>query len=308
MQKSRTLQRWVAACGTRGRGLMEQKVHTLKSGGRLHYLDTGSGDVLLFVHGIWVNHHLWKGVMDALPGGFRCIAPDWPLGSQPEAFPRGADLSPHGVADMVCEFMEALDLQDVTLVGNDSGGGVCQLLITSENPAAARVGRLVLTNSDVFDQFPPKAFQPIRHFARLAPWLASPLLGRLMSYNDYEMFFGEAFYGATCSNPVPGDLRERIVGPCVRNAVVRRASLDFLVGCKPEIMLAATRKFADFRAPVLLVWGNEDTLFPLQLAQNLIHEFPDARLVEVPEASLFLPLDAPARVATEIAAFVGGDD
>ena len=282
---------------------MERKVRTLKSGGRLHYLDTGSGDVLLFVHGIWANHHLWEGVIDALPGGFRGIAPDWPLGSQPEAFPRDADLSPEGVVDMVCEFMEALDLQDVTLVGNDSGGGICQLLVTSEHLAAARVGRLVLTNSDVFDQFPPKAFQPMQKFARLAPWLASPLLGRLMSRNDYA-----AFFGATCSNPVPGDLKERIVGPFARNAAVRRASLDFLAGCKPEMMLAATRKLAGFRAPVLLVWGNEDKLFPLQLAQDLTREFPDARLVEVPGANVFLPLDAPARVAAEIAAFVGGDD
>ena len=225
---------------------MGHKVHTLKSGGRLHYLDTGAGDVLLFVHGIWVNHHLWTGVIDALPGGFRCVAPDWPLGSQPEAFPRDADLSPQGVADMVCEFIEALDLQDVTLVGNDTGGGICQLLITSEHPAAARVGRLVLTNSDVLDQFPPAAFRPIWNFARLAPWLASPVLGRRMSRNDYAEFFGVA-----CSNPVPSDLKERILGPFTRHAAMRRASLDFLAGCKPAMMLDATGKFGGFEAPVL---------------------------------------------------------
>ena len=280
---------------------MERNIHTLKSGGRLHYLDRGSGDVVLFIHGIWTNHFLWEGVIDALPDTFRSIAPDWPLGSQPEPFPRNADLSPRGIVNMVCEFMEALDLQDVTLVGNDSGGGICQLLITSENPAATRVGRLVLTNSDVFDQFPPKAFQSIQNLARWAPWLVSPLVGHLMSRNDYA-----AFFDSTCSNPVPGDLKERILGPFKRNGAARRASLDFLVGCEPAMMLEATRKFAAFRAPVLLVWGNEDTLFPLQLAQDLTRKFPDARLVEVPGANVFVPLDAPERVAAEIAAFVRG--
>ena len=170
---------------------MERNIHTLRSGGRLHYLDRGSGDVVLFIHGIWTNHFLWEGVIDALPDTFRGIAPDWPLGSQPEPFPRNADLSPRGIVDMVCEFMEALDL---------------------------------------------------------------------------------------------------------------------LVGCEPAMMLEATRKFAGFRAPVLLVWGTEDKLFPLQLAQDLTREFPDVRLVEVPGANVFLPLDAPYKVAVEIATFVRGRD
>ena len=161
----------------------------------------------------------------------------------------------------------------------------------------------MLTNSDVFDQFPPKAFQPIQNLARWAPGLVSPLVGYLMSRNDYA-----AFFGATCSNPVPGDLKERILGPFKRNDMARRASLDFLVGCEPGMMLEATRKFAAFRGPVLLVWGTEDKLFPLQLAEDLTREFPDARLVEVPGANVFLPLDAPYKVAVEIATFVRGRD
>ena len=86
---------------------------------------------MLFVHGIWANHVLWEQVIAALPDDVRAIAPDWPLGSQPEAFPASADLSPEGQVGVICEFLEALDLRDVTLVGNDSGGGLCQLLITT---------------------------------------------------------------------------------------------------------------------------------------------------------------------------------
>ena len=145
---------------------MEEKLLTLKSGGRLHYVEKGTGNVVLFVHGIWANHVLWEQVMAALPDTVRAIAPDWPLGSQPEAFPAGADFSPAGLVGVICEFMDALDLQDVTLVGNDSGGGLCQLLITSGHPSVKRVGRLVLTNSDVLDQFPPKGFLPMQRLAK----------------------------------------------------------------------------------------------------------------------------------------------
>jgi pimeloyl-ACP methyl ester carboxylesterase len=262
---------------------MNEKIHTLKSGGKLHYVEKGRGDVVLFVHGIWANHVLWEGVVAALPDTVRAIAPDWPLGSQPEAFPRGTDFSPQGLVEMVCEFIEALDLQDITLVGNDSGGGICQLLITSDHPATKRVGRLVLTNSDVFDQFPPKGFLPMQTVARWAPWVASPLFKRLMHKNDYKMFFD-----MTCAKPVPSETKERILGPFVSNAQARRDSFTFLVGCKPEMMLEATKKFAKFSAPVLLVWGEGDALFPMNLAEDLTNEFPDV----------------PERVAHEIANFI----
>ena len=278
---------------------MEEKVFTCKSGGRLHYVEMGAGDVVLFVHGIWANHVLWEQVMDALPETVRAIAPDWPLGSQPEAFPAGADLSPAGLVELISEFIEALDLRDVTLVGNDSGGGLCQLLITSGNPCVERVGRLVLTNSDVLDQFPPTGFRPMQRLARWVPWIASPLFKRLMQKDDYKRFFD-----ITCSKPVPSEIKDRIMGPFARNAEARRGSLSFLVGCKPEIMLEATRKFPEFAAPVLLIWGEEDRLFPVQLAEDLTTKFRDARLVKVPGANLFVSLDEPERVAHEIAGFI----
>lgn len=278
---------------------MNESVHTLKSGGRLHYVEKGAGEVVLFVHGIWANHVLWEGVVASLPDGIRAIAPDWPLGSQPEAFPAGSDFSPLGMVEMICEFMESLDLQDVTLVGNDSGGGLCQLLITSRNPAVKRVRRLVLTNSDVFDQFPPKGFVPMQRLARWAPWVASPLFKRLLSKDDYKTFFG-----MTCAKPVSSEIKARILGPFVSNAQARRDSFTFLVGCKPGMMLAATQEFSRFEGPVLLLWGEEDTMFPVGLAEDLTREFSEVRLVKIPGASLFLPLDEPERVASEIASFV----
>lgn len=278
---------------------MEEKVLTLQSGARLHYVESGTGPAVLFVHGIWANHVLWESVIAALPSEIRAIAPAWPLGSQPEPFPAGADLSPMGIVAIIAELLEELDLQDVTLVGNDSGGGICQLLITSDHPAKRRVGRLVLTNSDVLDQFPPEGFRGMQTLARHLPWLASPLFSVLLRRADYKMFFD-----MTCSKPVPSATKERILGPFVRNAPARKGSLSFLVGCQPEMMLEATRKFGEFPKPVLLIWGEQDPLFPVALAERLAGHFRDVRLVKVPDASLFIPLDDPDRVASEIAKFV----
>jgi pimeloyl-ACP methyl ester carboxylesterase len=125
--------------------------------GTIHVRDTGdpAGPVIVFVHGLLVDGTLWRKVVPRLEDRFRCIWPDWPLGSHRTPMDPAADLSPRGVAHLIADALEALDLRDVTLVGNDTGGAICQLLVT-ERPE--RVGRLVLTNCDAFDKFPPFPF------------------------------------------------------------------------------------------------------------------------------------------------------
>ncbi len=111
---------------------------------------------VVFVHGILVDNRLWTRVAEGLARqGFRCYLPNWPLGSHTIPVNGGADLSPVGVATMIRDFIDALGLSDVTLVGNDTGGGLCQLLVDA---SPEHVGRLVLTNCDAFDKFPPFPF------------------------------------------------------------------------------------------------------------------------------------------------------
>lgn len=118
--------------------------------GTIHIRDTGAGAPIVFVHGLLVDGTLWRKVVERLEGGFRCIAPDWPLGSHRTPMARDADLSPRGVAHLIADTLEQMGLRDVTLVGNDTGGAICQILVT-ERPQ--RVGRLVLTDCDAFDNF-----------------------------------------------------------------------------------------------------------------------------------------------------------
>ena len=123
--------------------LISEARETRLGGGVIRYRDEGDGPVLLFVHGVLANGTLWRDVVGRLSRRFRCIVPDLPLGGHSVPMESGADLTLPGVARMVADLMEMLDLRDVTLVGNDTGGAICQVVI-SEHPE--RVGRLVLTN------------------------------------------------------------------------------------------------------------------------------------------------------------------
>lgn len=173
-------------CNTIGR--LTKKEITLPAG-RLDFHETGpeKGPVVVFVHGLLVDHTLWSDVPERLAQrGFRCFAPTWPMGSHRTAMNPGTDLSPRGIARIVLAFLEAQDLRDITLVGNDSGGAVCQFLI-DEDPA--RIGRLVLTNCDAFEVFPPAPFDQLVRLCR-HPGIAGTLLQCMRSPKLRKLVFG----------------------------------------------------------------------------------------------------------------------
>src|SRR5215204_5645785 len=132
--------------------------------GRISYREAGEGEPIVFVHGYLVDGRLWDGVVDRLADRFRCIAPDWPIGAHRTAMKPDADLSPPGIASLISSFLVALDLEDVTIVGNDSGGAMSQVLVTQR---PERIGRLVLTNCDTHENFPPGPFKAMPPLAKL---------------------------------------------------------------------------------------------------------------------------------------------
>src|SRR5438034_11121983 len=132
--------------------------------GTVRYSDQGTGPTLIFLHGLLANRLLWGRVIPRLVSHFRCIAPDLPLGAHSHPLHPDANLSPLGVAQLVADFLEALDLHEVTLIGNDTGGAICQLVI-AHHPE--RSTRLVLTNCDAFEHFFPPLLTPFHHAARI---------------------------------------------------------------------------------------------------------------------------------------------
>ena len=133
---------------------MKHEIHL--SQGTIRYREDGTGEPLLFVHGVVVNGGLWRKVVPRLSKDFRCIVPDWPLGAHELPMNPDADLSPPALAQLVVDFMDALGLETVTLVGNDTGGAICQLVMTRRPD---RIGRLVLTSCDAIDNCPPQFFR-----------------------------------------------------------------------------------------------------------------------------------------------------
>jgi pimeloyl-ACP methyl ester carboxylesterase len=262
--------------------------------GRIRYREAGEGKPVVFVHGYLVDGRLWDGVVDSLADRCRCLAPDWPIGAQQIAMKPDADLSPYGIAAIVASFLEALDLNDVTIVGNDSGGAMSQVLVTRH---PERIGRLVLTNCDTHENFPPgifKAMPPIAALPGGMTVLAAPFRIGAAARAAFKPF---------SKKPIPPDLIASWMEPALRDPGVKRDVKKVTVGMNKRYTLEAAEKLRSSELPVLLTWAPGDKFFPLKYAQRLAADTPNARLVEIPDAATFVPLDQPQRLADEIAAF-----
>lgn len=254
---------------------------------------------VVFLHGLLVNGELWTAVADALAvQGIRSYAPDLPLGAHPLALDPGADLSPRGVAQLVLDFLAALELTDVTLVGNDTGGAIAQFVVDTDQK---RIGRLVLTNCDAFDKFPPPPFGMLVKAAR-RPGRLRLMMSTVRPTWARHSALG---YGPLACKPLDAELTRRWITPSLTDAGVRRDTAAFARAIRPADLLDVSARLGRFGKPVLLLWGNGDRFFKVDLARRLAGVFPDARLVEVDGARTFLPLDEPHRVADEIRAFSG---
>lgn len=269
--------------------------------GTLNYRVAGPEDAggppVVFVHGFLVNGTLWTRTADALAAaGTRSYAPDWPLGSHRIALSATADQSPRGVARQIAAFIEALELDDVTLVGNDTGGALCQFLLDAD---PSRIGRVVLTNCDAFDNFPPAPF------GLLFKAFRSPaaIRGLLAPMRATSVRHSPAGFGLFVNEPLDADQTLDWVTPCLTDAGVRRDVARFARAVDPRDLNTASDRLERFAGPALLVWGAADRFFTVEFARRLRDVFADARLVEVDGGRLFLPLDEPARLAGEIAAF-----
>jgi pimeloyl-ACP methyl ester carboxylesterase len=262
--------------------------------GKVRYREAGEGKPVVFVHGYLVDGRLWDGVVDSLSDRFRCLAPDWPIGAQQVAMNPDADLSPYGIAATIASFLEALDLSDVTIVGNDSGGAMSQVLVTRH---PERIGRLVLTNCDTHENFPPGIFKA------MPPLAALPGGMTLLSAPFRIGALARAAFKPFSKNPIPADLVASWMEPALHDPGIKRDAKKVTVGMNKRYTLEAAEKLRRSDLPILLTWAPGDRFFPIKYAQRLVAETPNARLVEIPDSSTFVPLDQPRRLADEIASF-----
>jgi pimeloyl-ACP methyl ester carboxylesterase len=263
------------------------------SGGTLRAFVTGSGPDLVFVHGALVNANLWRKVIGRLASDFRCVALDMPLGSHELPMP-DADLTPPGLADLIAEAIEALELDEPTLVGNDTGGALSQLVI-DRHPE--RVGRLMLTSCDAYEQFPSRFFEIVLAplmLPALVPILFAPL--RLRAPRNTPLAFGWLMH--TKVDPEAGD---SYLLPGLTSKEIRADTKQVFEGIDPSYLLEAAARFSRFEKPVTIAWSRDDKFFHHRNAERLAAAFPDARLEWIEGARTFSAEDRPDRVA-ELAA------
>ncbi|KAA9162979.1 alpha/beta hydrolase [Amycolatopsis acidicola] len=267
--------------------------------GELRYFEQGSGRPVVFVHGVLTNADLWRAVLpDVAAAGFRAIAPDLPMGSHTVPMRADADLSPVGQAELLADFLDALDLRDVLLVGNDTGGAITQILL-SRRPE--RVGSVVLLPSDSFEYFFPPIFAPLPKLARVpGSMLLLSMFMRVRALHRQPFLFGWV-----TKRPIPAEIAESYLWPPGKSAAIRRDLRKLLREVHPRHTLAAAEKLRDFDKPVLLLWASEDKLFPIRFARRLEALLPKGKLVEVPDAYTFIPEDRPEAVVRHVVEFAG---
>jgi pimeloyl-ACP methyl ester carboxylesterase len=264
--------------------------------GSLAWRSSGQGPTLVFFAGALANHDLWRDVVAALEDRYRCITIDLPLGAHPWPLAAGADRSATSLARLLLDCLELLELEDATVIANDTAGGLLLLSLASGHPALGRVGRLVLTNCDNYDQFPPDTLKKASTMARALPRLSRTAL-RLAAGRRK----GVATVTARGLDP---ERAESFFGPIRRDRRVADDLVAAMAGFRPQLLVDAAEAIPRFDRPVLLIWGEADVYFPMAHARRLESDFPHATLVSVSEARTWVAIDNPAAVADAIVSFV----
>ncbi len=262
--------------------------------GTIRYREAGSGPPLVFVHGYLVDGRIWDGVVDRLADRFRCIAPDWPIGAHRTAMNADADLTPPGIAALIAALLAQLELEDVTIVGNDSGGAMSQVLV-SRHPE--RIAALVLTNCDTHENFPPGVFKHLSRLANLPggmTLIALPFRSQAICRRAFRAF---------ARRPIPDQLIASWMAPAQSDPGIKRDLKKVTVGMHRRYTLEAAERLRGSRLPILLAWAPGDKYFPIVYAERLAGEVGNADLVRIPDSSTFVSWDQPEQLSEEIARF-----
>lgn len=266
--------------------------------GRIEYRIRGQGPTLVFLHGIFANADVWRGVVADLASDHRCVAPDWPLGGHRLGMRPGTDFSLPGIARMVERFLVAAGLDQVVLVANDTGGAVAQYVVTTH---PQRIAGLVLTPCDAFNNFIPLPIRHLRLFGR-TPW-GLWLMAQTLRFRFIQRL--PIAFGLLTERPIPAAIMRSYTGPLRDHASTRRDFAALVRKISPRYTLDVAARLASYGRPVLLLWARERRrFFPLEHAHRLAAIFPNARVEVIEDSGPFVTEDQPAVVAAAIRRFV----
>jgi pimeloyl-ACP methyl ester carboxylesterase len=269
------------------------------SAGTVEYQDTGGEKpVVVLLHGVAMDGSLWRNVVASLRSDFRCVVPTLPLGGHRRPMKPDADLSIAGVARLVAEFLDRLDLRDVTLVMNDWGGA--QALVSAGRDE--RVGRLVITSCEAFDNFPPGLPGSNLFTSAKLPGGINVAF-KLLKWKPMRRL--PMTWGWMSKRPVPHEVMDAWFAPLWSSEEIRRDLRKYVLGVPPKAeLLAWAEKLRDFDRPALVVWAAEDKVMPPEHGRKLAELLPKGRLVEIEDSYTLIPEDQPEQLSAHIRSFL----
>lgn len=258
--------------------------HVETASGRISYTEAGSGPVALFVHGVILNKHIWRHQIAGLSDIRRCIAIDL-LAHGDTEIALDQDVSVTANAKMLKEVLDALQIDQVDVVGNDSGGGIAQIFAALN---LDRVRSLTLTNCDTHDNWPPEAFKPFVEM--VASGGLSKTLNAMLS--DKSIYRSPGALGPAYEHPeiaTEEDI-EIYLRPHVRTEQRTRDLERFVLAFDHKHTLTIEPQLRKLKAPTLIVWGTDDVYFPVKWAHWLAEAIPGAKPpIELAGARIFFP-------------------
>lgn len=267
-----------------GKSYFKARKSAVTPSGRISYVEQGSGPVALFVHGVLLNGYLWRQQLAELSDVRRCIAPDL-LAHGHTQIDAGQDVSVTANAHMLAQFLDTLGIDQVDLVGNDSGGGICQIFAALY---PSRLRSLVLSNCDAHDNWPPDAFKPFVEMVA-AGGLADTLKAML---DDKAVYRSEQALGPAYEHPerVSDDTIETYLRPFLASPQRTRDLERFVNAFDCRHTLAIEDKLRQVRAPTFIAWGTDDIYFPVEWSHWLAQAIPGTKWrVEFEGARIFFP-------------------
>lgn len=265
--------------------------------GRIAYAEKGTGPVALFVHGVLLNGHFWRNQLEALSDVRRCIAIDL-LAHGDTEIDQQQDVSATANAQMIGELLDALRIEQVDLVGNDSGGGIAQIFAAGNS---GRVRSLALTDCDTLDNWPPDAFKPFIEMVA-----SGGLRGTLEAMlADKSVYRSAAALGPAYEHPdrVTDATIDLYLRPFLRSPGRLRDLERFVMAFDCRHTRAIESALRQLRAPTLIVWGTDDVYFDVRWSHWLAEAIPGAeRRVELQGARLFFPEERSAEFNRELRA------
>lgn len=269
------------------------------SAGTIEYEDTGGdGPVVVLLHGLVHDATVWREVVADLRTDHRVIAPTLPYGAHRRAMSRPP--TPDLVNELIAEFLDRLDLTDVTLVENDCGRAQT---VAARHPE--RLARLALVACEAFDNYPPGLPGKMIGLACRTPGGVS-LLVRVLGLKPLRRL--PVGIGALTKRPVPDAVVDGWLRPLRTDPAVRRDFRHYNTHVRRDELLEAAQGLRRFDRPALVVWAIEDLMMPRAHGRRLAELLPKGRLVEVEDARTLIAEDQPELLASLLREFIAEKD